>query len=405
MIKTGAFLLTLILAVLTTHAATASPTSRVHFIYLIPSDKNHKLVYEEGIRNAATSIQRYFNSELDGHTFQLDNVIVTPVFSEHDSAWFATDMWGKAINEAGAEFFDPENAYIIYLDADPACGEVTGGTSGIALMPANDLRGLAGEAYQPVCDEQPTSESLNRWIGGAGHEIGHALGLPHPPGCEEGLPECDTNALMWFGFITWPNTYLTEADKTILRNSSYITQIRQQTFNFPEIHGYPLAYSNYSSSPDFGANAATANNYCIEQGYDGAAETSIRGSFLGARSYHRYGTWQQTSSGFSNQMTQVLCWDGARMSDEGKYRRSFNLPRKRVGRYYYYMGARSSDYRTLTRTAKRWCQELGYDEIWGGPQSTFYRGTYQYYTGASWRLNRSYNRAARRITRITCDLY
>jgi cold shock protein len=44
----------------------------------------------------------------------------------------------------GGRFFDPENRWIFYLDADPACGQITGGTSGVALLPANDLRGSPG---------------------------------------------------------------------------------------------------------------------------------------------------------------------------------------------------------------------------------------------------------------------
>ena len=35
------------------------------------------------------------------------------------------------------------------------------------------------------------TSSLGRWIGGLAHELGHALGLLHPPGCEEGLASCD----------------------------------------------------------------------------------------------------------------------------------------------------------------------------------------------------------------------
>jgi hypothetical protein len=55
-----------------------------------------------------------------------------------------------------------------------------------------------------------------------GHELGHALGLPHPPGCDQGLPSCDSNALMWLGYTTWPQTHLRPADRATLDASPFM---------------------------------------------------------------------------------------------------------------------------------------------------------------------------------------
>ena len=37
--------------------------------------------------------------------------------------------------------------------------------------------------------------------------MGHAFGVPHPPGCQEALPTCDARSIMWTGFVSYPNTY------------------------------------------------------------------------------------------------------------------------------------------------------------------------------------------------------
>jgi hypothetical protein len=62
---------------------------------------------------------------------------------------------------------------------------------------------------------------VGRYIGGLGHELGHTFGLPHPPGCDDGLPTCDENALMWAGYVSYPDTYLRDDEKQMLLKSPY----------------------------------------------------------------------------------------------------------------------------------------------------------------------------------------
>ena len=44
---------------------------------------------------------------------------------------------------------------MFYMDADFGCHQMIGGTSGVALVGANDLRGLSGETYVPFCSHEP----------------------------------------------------------------------------------------------------------------------------------------------------------------------------------------------------------------------------------------------------------
>lgn len=52
--------------------------------------------------------------------------------------------------------------------------------------------------------------------------VAHVLGLPHPTGCEQGSPTCDSDALMWSGYVSYPDTYLRSDEKRLLLNSAFI---------------------------------------------------------------------------------------------------------------------------------------------------------------------------------------
>ena len=155
-------------------------------------------------------------------------------YSTNDSGgaeflWFYENVLAEALAKTGAIFSDPENAWMFFVDAPAGCNQLSGGgTSGIAIMDHNDFRGLVGNEFWDACTVQPNPSftfTPQRWIGGQGHELGHVYGLPHPPGCDKGLPECDQDALMWAGFFTgFPDdTYLREEEKSHLISGSYVT--------------------------------------------------------------------------------------------------------------------------------------------------------------------------------------
>jgi hypothetical protein len=123
------------------------------------------------------------------------------------------DDWGydNALAETsrllGARHNDPHFIWVIYSDGPGNKGR---GTSGVACLPEDDLLGLIGK--------HPTQKNPVRWVGGLGHELGHAFGLPHPTDTVR-----DADALMWAGFYSkYPDhSYLTESDKKILLRSPF----------------------------------------------------------------------------------------------------------------------------------------------------------------------------------------
>jgi hypothetical protein len=128
-------------------------------VYLVPSDRAVRQDYSHRLRFAIRNLQIWYRNELaDGTTFSLNKPIVEVVPTPHVAPWYSTNpvgslssLWfffnviGEAFALTGGQFFDPANIWVFYIDSDPACGQLVGATSGVAVLPANDLRGLAGE--------------------------------------------------------------------------------------------------------------------------------------------------------------------------------------------------------------------------------------------------------------------
>jgi hypothetical protein len=223
----------------------ATSTPKVNLVYLVPKDKVVSQNYASSMNTAIASLSRWYSGQMPNHkTFQssVPAVIVVPL--PHDASYYAnnarpaifTQFWDNVLGDAlpltGGRFNDPQNIWAYYIDADPICNECGGcGTSGVLLVSANDLRGLAGETdkFTDPCTpaNKPYPYPPNRWIGGLGHELGHAFGLPHPPGCETGDKSCDSSALMWVGYASYPNTHLRDEEKATLIKSPFfvITQM------------------------------------------------------------------------------------------------------------------------------------------------------------------------------------
>jgi hypothetical protein len=219
-----------------------SDQRRVRVIYLVPSDKAVRPEYRTAIESAFLDLREFYRRELgSGYSFLLANPAVAVFQTSHPSSFYASTpsrptappsswFWENALADGfgltGGAFNDPNNRWIFYIDAEVGCGQVIGGTSGVSLMAANDMRGLTGGLNIPSCAGSPPDNSPpNRWIGGAGHELAHAFNVPHPPGC--GSPggctggSTASNSIMWVGYAFYPNTYFLPEDRQILFSSGF----------------------------------------------------------------------------------------------------------------------------------------------------------------------------------------
>jgi len=228
-------------------AKKGSSGSSVHAVYLVPADKTPRDDYAAAVAEAILELQAFYQEELGtsrskgrkavGATFETFSPTVEVVVTPHDSAYYNAnnqagpfEFWSRAVGDGfdatGGGFNDPDSVWLYYIDADPACGQAGGGTSGVAVLPANDLRGLVGQPTVPACiGDSPDTSGVCRWIGGLGHELGHAFGLPHPPGCDAG--NCSAEAylsLMFVGYAFYPDTYFLDEDKERLEASPFFAQ-------------------------------------------------------------------------------------------------------------------------------------------------------------------------------------
>jgi hypothetical protein len=220
-------------------ASDAFAGKKVRFIYLVPQDRPVRDDYKAAIADAALHLQDFYQKELGGeNAFTLNQPIVEVVQTNHTANWYKTNptrpngqtpgiwFWENSLHDGlsavGGFFNDPNNRWIFYIDAEAECGQLSGGTSGVALMASNDLRGLTGQSNVPGCAGSfPDTSGKYRWIGGAGHEIGHAFNLPHPPGCDAPTSNCHGGmlaaaSLMWTGYGNYPVTYFLAAEKQSL---------------------------------------------------------------------------------------------------------------------------------------------------------------------------------------------
>lgn len=197
-----------------------SNAKKVHVLYIVPSDRSENPAYTANLATAARHLQGFFQSKL-GKTFTVTDPVVQVVHSakssqQLQSGTFDSNLRAEANALTGLDVSnDPNDRWLLYLDAAAPCNNGTGALGSAATFPANDLLGLTQQTTLDVCSGQPdTQQPRCRWVGGMGHELGHTLGLPHPRGCEDGdtTVTCPQNALMWLGYITYPDAIFTSDD-------------------------------------------------------------------------------------------------------------------------------------------------------------------------------------------------
>ena len=233
----------------------------VRFVYLVSQDRQVRADFQAAVERAAQEVQQWYGRQLNGKTFRLHTPVVEVAHSSQPAAWFSNhpagnnrDDWGynNALAEAarllGTRHNDPRFIWVIYSDGP---GDKGRATSGVAYLPEDDLLGLIGQ--------HQTQKNPVRWVGGLGHELGHAFGLPHPTDTVR-----DADAIMWAGFYSkYPDqAYLTESDKqTLLRSPFFFDAAGKPVAGeqlFAEKFNYPGGY--------FGKLPGAKNREWLEQG-------------------------------------------------------------------------------------------------------------------------------------------
>jgi PKD repeat protein len=183
-------------------------------VYLLtPRDKAFNQAYYNVLKSATLDLQNWYRTKMGNNkTFILNPLVLDTIRGSYDSAWYNSNN-GAAISGTDPRFYGYQNTYydmtrlvpwstnsftyFVYVAA-PGGGA---GTPGFCAMGDQDLKGLLGQ--------NPENLNIGRWIGGGGHELGHAFGLPHPA-------NQNPQAIMWTGYLTYPNCILQQEDKDIL---------------------------------------------------------------------------------------------------------------------------------------------------------------------------------------------
>ena len=207
--------------------------NHLRVLYAIPTDRTFNQSWADALSAEMVDLQQWYANQLGGKTFtvytEAPEVCHLPSPS---SAYFSTNTWNTisadVATNCGVVYGALDTDWVIYADVihdETSAGRIGAGIPGMAIFPRQDLEGLGGASCVTYSDGKQYCFPQTRWVGGAGHEIGHTFGVPHPPGCDAGLPTCDVTAqndLMWLGYTTYPNTYFEPYVKTILLASKFI---------------------------------------------------------------------------------------------------------------------------------------------------------------------------------------
>ena len=195
-------------------------------------------------------IQSWWGDQLGGLAFHMHDPTPQRCRLAQDADYYGRWSWDRVAEDlqacAAVRHADEDNDWIVFVDVDPACApdgtvgnyedgynQLYRGGDGLAIMnyssqePGFEDMLMGRDWTWTYCDEGPWDGTVAGTVSGMAHEIGHTFGLPHPPGCDDGLPTCDFDAMMHSGAI--PNAYLRPDEKEMLIRSPFMSSQRAVT--------------------------------------------------------------------------------------------------------------------------------------------------------------------------------